>query len=188
MGKASNNSPLRGTRGRLGKIAVFKEVRGKTVTSNMPKEFKSNSPKQVVVKKTFSKASYYAKRQQQKPEVKALYQTGINAKKHSAYVVAMSDYLKAPEIEPVNKLGYTGAIGQQILIEATDDFNVTKVSVVIQDAAGAEIERGDATSNIDVLFQWVYTTTAVNPALAGSKIMVTAVDVAGNMTVRTETL
>jgi hypothetical protein len=119
---------------------------------------------------------------------KAMYEGGLTDKKHSAYLVAMSDYLKAPEVKSVDTTGYTGAVGQSIIVKATDDFQVRVVNVIIEDAAGNELERGAAVTTEDILFGWLYTTTAVNPALAGTKVIVSVSDVAGNRTEKTFTL
>jgi Na+-translocating ferredoxin:NAD+ oxidoreductase RnfG subunit len=181
MGKAGNQSLMEGVRGKVGRKAVFRKSYGETVVCVLPSKTTKINEGQIARRAKFKLAIGYGKRQMLKPEVKALYETGVNSKKRSAYLVATSDFMKAPSISKINNDGYTGAVGQQIFITATDDFKVNQVTVVITTAAGQEIERGLATVSDGFTDSWVYVTTAVNPALAGSKITATAVDLPGNL-------
>lgn len=185
MSIVNENPLLEGASGKFARVVVYRRVRGKVVMAKVPKPQSSVSDEQLVVRKNFSKAAGYAKRQNAKPEVKRLYAEGLTAKKHNAYLVALSDYLKAPEIASVNLTGYTGAAGQTILIDASDDFRVAAVSVAIQSADGVQIEAGQAKAGEGFADAWTYVTTADNAAIAGTKVQVTVTDFAGNVTVAT---
>ncbi len=73
-----------------------------------------------------------------------LYTTGITPKKKSAYMVALNDHLTSPVVESINAIKYCGAIGDLIVVRASDDFMVASVTVTITDAAGGIIEQGEA--------------------------------------------
>jgi hypothetical protein len=55
-----------------------------------------------------------------------------------------------------------------------DDFMVTKVKIVITNAAGALIEEGDAGPDALKINLWGYKATAANPVLTGTKIRTVA--------------
>ncbi|MGC3943521.1 MAG: hypothetical protein QM762_03130 [Chryseolinea sp.] len=185
MSIVNENPLLEGASGKFARVVVYRRVRGKVVMAKRPTPSTEVSEKQVLVRKSFSKAAGYAKRQNAKPEVKRLYAEGLTAKKHNAFLVALSDYLKSPEITSVNLTSYTGAPGQTILIDASDDFRVAAVSVAILGADGVQIESGPAKAGEGLADAWIYVTTANNAAIAGTKVQVTATDFAGNVTVAT---
>lgn len=185
MSSVNENPLLVGATGKFAKVVVYRRVRGKVVMAKVPRPASGVSTKQLVVRKSFAKAAGYAKRQNAKPEAKRMYLEGLTLKKHNAFLVALSDYLKSPQIESVNLTAYTGAVGQTILIEASDDFRVAAVSVAILGSDGAQIESGAATAGEGLADAWTYVTTANNAAIAGTKVQVTATDFAGNATVAT---
>ena len=53
--------------------------------------------------------------------------------------VAVADFFHAPEIEEVDLEGYSGKTGELIRVKARDDVQVTRVAVLISDAAGNEM-------------------------------------------------
>ncbi|CAN5570874.1 hypothetical protein BH10BAC4_BH10BAC4_23360 [soil metagenome] len=169
--------------GMLGESASLRKVAGRLVVTNRPKvKMRQASEDQLAVQKKFLKASRYAKGQVDKPEKKAMYETGITSKKKSAFLVALSDSLIAPEVNEIKTAAYNGAVGDIIKIDATDDFKVMRVAVVISDSNGAELEQGDAVQDADYLETWRYTALVANPTVLGSSISVTAFDFAGNET------
>lgn len=185
MSTISDNPLLIGATGKFANVFVYRRVRGKVIMAKKPRASADVSEKQRAARKTFGKATGYAKHQLKNPEGKRLYAEGINLKKHSAYLVAISDYLNAPTVDSVDLTAYTGAVGQRILIDASDDFRVAAVSVAIQGPDGVEIEAGAAKAPEELSDKWSYVTTAANAAVAGSKVLVRVSDVAGNVTVAT---
>ncbi|MEO5977946.1 MAG: hypothetical protein ABIS36_07340 [Chryseolinea sp.] len=186
MGKADNQSLMEGIRGKVGRKAVFRRSYGETIVSVLPSKFIVTDEAQLARREKFREAIQYGKLQMAKPETKDLYKTGITDRKRSAYLVATSDFMKIPKITQFNTTAYTGAVGDQILIKATDDFKVTQVSVIIVSPTGQEIERGQATlSDTGV---WVYVSTAVNATPIGSKVTATAIDLPGNLGTQTFTI
>ncbi|MEO5980003.1 MAG: hypothetical protein ABIS36_23250 [Chryseolinea sp.] len=188
MSKIENNPLFKGVSGKLGDVIVIRQSQRGIVMANKPRKAKTVTESQLARRSTFQDASHYALRQLAKPEARALYESRVNIYKNSAYLVAISDYLSLPKVQLIDTESYTGAVGQSINVKATDDFQVTTVSVVIKSASGVELERGQATLSIDLRDQWVYTTTAVNATLVGSTVTASATDLAGNTTSKVSTL
>ena len=100
--------------------------------------------------------------------------------------MAMTDFLRPPQITKVDHSAYTGDTSdQKIIIEVADAFKVVSVKVKITAANSSPLEEGTATL---VKGKWEYTTTANNATLTGSKITLTATDRPGNTTTKEITL
>jgi hypothetical protein len=163
------------------KIDVTK-VRGKLVVANRPVRKITAKPteSQNSAKKNFTEAASYAKKQVRNKESKEIYATGITDSKTNAYIVALKDYLTPPKVDRIDTEEYTGEIGSLVVIKASDDFQVTKVKIVITDPSGTKLEQAESTQDPDKAFKWEYQTTVANATLVGTKIKVTAYDRAGN--------
>jgi hypothetical protein len=182
MAQTNDNVILQKVSGNIGKQVVLKRVHGKTVLSKMPKKPAVRSAKQQMCAQGFKLASAYAKSVMLNPELKALY--SAEAKRRgviNAYNMALSDCLRLPEIKEIDIANYTGkALGEVITIEVADTFKVVEVTVsIINDVT--TIEEGSA---IFVDSVWQYVTTALNAVATDSKVVVTAVDRAGNKIIR----
>lgn len=178
MARTNDNIILQKVSGNIGKQVVLKRVHGKTVLSKMPKKPTARSAKQQMCAQGFKLATAYAKSVMQNRELKALYTA--EAKRRgviNAYNMALSDCLRLPEIKAIELANYTGStLGEVITIEVTDTFKVVEVTVsIINDVT--TIEEGSA---IFVDNRWEYVTTSLNAAANDSKVVVTAVDRAGN--------
>jgi hypothetical protein len=134
------------------------------------------------VRARFAEASRWAVRQTADPEIKALYSARIDSQRHTAYLVAVADYLKAPRVPEIDTFDYRGRIGDTIRIKAIDDFMVTAVTVTITNAEGHTIENGDAIKHEMHLFFWNYIAKVANPNVEGTLITVVATDRPGNKT------
>lgn len=182
MSVIKNNSILQEVHGKMGNTHAYRKLRGKMYMVNLPAKPEVLHPNQKAFKSRFQKAANYAKAQTEDPETRAMYETGITEKKTSAYLVALSDMLTAPVINFVKANWYRGAVGDIITIDATDDFKVTQVLVVITAADGTELESGKAVQDPKLKHLWRYTATVANPAVAGSRISATAFDLPQNET------
>jgi hypothetical protein len=170
--------------GVLGESATLRNVRGKLVVKNRPKRQPSRATpdsKQEAAKARFLEATQYGRQQISMAESKELYAKRVTAKKRSAYAVAMSDYLVEPKVHSIDTVDYHGVIGDTITVKATDDFMVTKVKIVIKDAAGELIEEGNAGPDELKINLWAYKATAASPKLTGTKIQAVAYDRPGNV-------
>ncbi|CAN5384595.1 hypothetical protein BH10BAC4_BH10BAC4_21870 [soil metagenome] len=163
--------------GMFGESVMARKIRGKLILKNKPKRKPVTLDKS---KSKFFEASSYGK--DLTDESKAIYATGINSKMRSAYMVAVSDYLSAPKVGPIDTNDYKGAIGNPIVVKAVDDFMVTRVKVTITDANGNELEAGEAAMLPEKKFFWKYEATVANPVLKGLTITALAYDRAGNNT------
>jgi hypothetical protein len=175
-----NNVITHGLSGKFGDILVFSQRGGKTVVSQVPQKTKKRTKKQEAQQKHFQKAVFYAKNVKgteigQMYEDKAAKIPGV-----SGLNIAIADFMHAPDIEVVNMSKYKGKVGDEIEVEATDDFAVKSVHVEISGADGSIIEEGNAVINISGV--WIYTAIADNTTLEGTKIVITASDLPGNLT------
>ncbi|WP_207425062.1 hypothetical protein [Pedobacter sp. SYSU D00535] len=187
MAKSKNNILTHGLSGLVGDLVVFRQRNGATIVANKPKQSTVPlSPEQILARKRFRSASAYAKAVVDDAAKSAIYQTSLK-RGSSIYVMAVTDYLTPPEIDDINLLGYSGNIGQQIILNALDDFTVTSVRVEIKNADGTVLEEG-AAAQVGGSLQWIYTATKKNNTLPGSTIKITATDVPGNQTERVVTL
>ena len=174
MAKIKDNLAMQGISGKLGNQVVYRRVGDKIIVVAKPRRKPTTHPTLISQNNRFRLASTYAKNALQDPVLKDLYTA--EAKRRgviNAYNMAVSDYLKAPEIRHINAEAYTGTQkGELITIEVSDNFKVVQVKVTI--SHGEEtVEEGNAVLTADI---WQYATTALNPALSGSKIVVTALD------------
>ena len=101
--------------------------------------------------------------------------------------MAVADYLNAPDTRSVDFSAYRGGIGNEIVIQATDDFAVHHVHVRIQHPDGPLVEEDDNTPDPDG-YTYRYVATSHNASLAGDKIVVSAYYNPGNETTAQKTL
>ena len=128
-------------------------------------------------------AAFYGHDVRNDPERKAAYGQRTDEILRSPYAVAVADYLNAPNITHVDFTGYRGRVGDVIVVQATDDFALYHVHILIQNPDGSIVEEGDVMAEADgATFRYV--ATAQNDSLVGDKIMVTATDYPGNETTR----
>ncbi len=125
-------------------------------------------------RKLFSKAATYAKNVLLEPDMQVVYSARAG-NGLTPYVLAMTDYLRPPEVREINTRDYEGKPGNKIHVDAWDDFEVKQVKVSILDAKGKEIEKGTCvfdpkTSRFD------YTATIVVDILKGVEIIAVAFD------------
>ena len=178
MTQVKNNFSIEGISGKIGKQIVFRQVNGKTIIAARPHRNPTTHPTLINQNNRFRLASAYAKKALADPILKEEYTA--EAKKRgiiNSYNMAVSDYMKTPEISQVNTSAYTGKqIKEPINIEVTDNFKIiaVKVSIIRQSSI---IEEGYATFTANI---WQYYTTTLNPHLTDTKIVITASDRAQN--------
>jgi hypothetical protein len=78
----------------LGGVVVYRQFRGMTIMSNRPKKAKVMTPHQQAIKSRFLLAVEFAKRQMADPVLKAKYEPGPGSEFSSAYIAAVTDYLR----------------------------------------------------------------------------------------------
>ena len=187
MATTKNNVIVKGASGKFGRQIVFSQRAGKTIMSKPPLRTAPPTTKQKEQQTKFARAAAYAKNALLDPTLKEAYTTEAKKRQDvSPYNMAMTDYLRPPQITHVDYTAYTGdASGEKIFIEAADAFKITTLKVKITAANSSTLEEGNATL---VNGKWQYTTTATNTTLTGSKITLTATDRPGNTTTKEITL
>ena len=187
MGKSKANYAITGLSGKVGKIFVYRQRGGETIVATPPVRTAPPTPKQIQQQTKFAQAAAYARNALLDPTLKEAYTTEAKKRQDvSPYNMAMTDYLRPPQITNVDHSAYTGdASGEKIIIEAGDAFKITTMKVKITAANSSTLEEGNATL---VNGKWQYTTTTTNTTLTGSKITLTATDRPGNTTTKEITL
>lgn len=183
MARSKFNVLTHGLSGLVGDLLVFRQKANKTIVASRPRPTtKTPKPISLEIRARFKRASAYAAAAIEDAVLKAEYQ--LQARNgQSAFNVAFADYQKAPEFyEDVDLAPYLGAVGNKLTVSVMDDFRVTAVNVEIKSPDGTTLEQGAAVQSDNGL-DWVYTVTAVNSDVPGSKIIFTASDVPGNVTV-----
>jgi hypothetical protein len=105
----------------------------------------------------------------------------------TAFMLAVTDFLKPPRISEIVCSGYNGHVGDKILVSAIDDFNVKEVSLNITDSSGNMIEEGQCQPDGTDMY-WQYTATVEVSSLSGVVITAVAKDNPGHTGESTVTL
>jgi len=143
---------------------------------------------QRIQRERFKRAAAYAKVALQDPATKAAYAEKTEGKDFmTAFSEAVKDFLKAPKVDSIDNSGYTGKIGESIILKVSDDFKVADVKVTITLANATLVETGTAIVLAGTA-DWKYVVTKANATLAGSKIKVVVTDKPGNTTSFEKTL
>ena len=158
MATTKNNVIVKGASGKFGRQIVFSQRAGKTIMSKPPLRTAPPTTKQKEQQQKFARAATYAKNALLDPTLKEAYTTEAKKRQDvSPYNMAMTDYLRPPQITNVDHSAYTGdASGEKIIIEAADAFKITTMKVKITAANSSTLEEGNATL---VNGKWQYTTT-----------------------------
>lgn len=182
MAKSEDNVLVAGLRGSVGQHMVFRNLAGKTVVSKRRKINPDYVPteEQVAVRERFSDAILYAKAAISDPQTKAEYKAAAKPGQ-SAFNVALLDSFKAPQISQLRIGEYTGQVGDMIVVKAVDNFKVTEVQFSLFKPDGSLLERGMAVKEPNGR-DWKYLCTVLNENLPGTKLVITAKDLPGNLT------
>jgi hypothetical protein len=186
MAKQKNNVVTHGLSGKIGNLLLFRQCAGQTVVSKIPAVSKYESEGQRAHRRRFQRAVLYSGATVSDPVLNEAYAAKAGKGK-TARNMAVADFLRAPDIDVIDLSGYHGHPGDVIRIEATDDFAVKEVKVVITNPGGDLVEEGFAKAEATG-YEWTYTATAENESLDGDRIEVFASDTPGNITQRLEEL
>jgi hypothetical protein len=179
MAKQTGNVVTYGLSGKIGDLLVFRRKDGKTIVSKVPEITKPLSAKQIAHQQKFRQASLYAKSATKEEGLAEIYEAVAEKKKRTPFVVAVADFLNAPEIKDIDLSKYAGNTGDIIRIKVLDDVIVNSVYVSIVNADGSIVEEGDAVADASS-YVWTYTATQENESLEGDKITVTISDLPEN--------
>jgi hypothetical protein len=176
MSKVKLNPILEMLRGQIGDL-VFKRYGDRVIISRKPDlEGVEPTAAQQATRERFRQAALYGKMVMADPETKALYVEAAKAKGQPLFSLTVADFFNAPSVDLVDLSGYTGAAGDGIVVQASDDFDVASVSLSLTDDGGNPIESGQAVETPPESGRWVYTATAAVPTGTTVRIVVTAAD------------
>ncbi|MBN2613764.1 MAG: hypothetical protein JXB00_19560 [Bacteroidales bacterium] len=183
MARVKKGSVVKGLSGRVGKSLVFKTYGDITIVSKYPDMSKVvPTEKQKNENGKFRDAMAWVKVQMSDQEIKQLYKAKTNGLQRP-HNIALADYYNPPVINSVEVSIAQPSKADQVLIDATDDFMVTRVEVEIKDANGNQTEKGMALHMRDN--KWLYAVKRIYPSSAGLKITVRAWDRPENCTEKT---
>jgi hypothetical protein len=178
MGFVKDNYVTSGASGNVGNLWSFRQRAGRTVLAKQRgASSKPPTAEGLAVQSRFKTAVDYALNAMNNPAIKAAYAAAA-PRGVSAYNMALGDAAQSPVVSKIDSTNYHGAVGDKLVIDATDNFKVTGIVVTIDSAAGALIETGSAV--LDDNKNWIYTATVANAVIAGSKITAVASDLPGN--------
>jgi hypothetical protein len=126
----------------------------------------------------FGRSLAYVKTVMKDPKLKATYEAAAK-RGLSGYDVAARDAYEPPVIRSVSTQDCKGMRGDNIFIDAVDDFRVACVYVSIYKAVNKLLETGEAAFD-ERLKRWVYVTTASCIKAERYKLIVVAKDLPGN--------
>src|SRR5262245_59912495 len=183
MSKVRLNPILEGMRGSVGDL-IFRQRENQTIVARRPIQVhQPNSPAQLAVREKFRQAAAYAKVAFANSATRAVYTPKAKEKRLPVFALMVADFFRPPIIDEVDLSAYTGQTGQVIRVRATDDFEVTGVSVRMKEPeTDEEIDGGNAVKAPDGA--WVFTTQSTIPHNHPFVIEVTASDRPGNKTVK----
>lgn len=184
MAKVKLNPVFEQIRGKVGGFVFRRRVGGVVISRNPDRSGCACSASQEAVRERFRLASLYGKAVYATPAEKEVYLAAAKTKGVTAFVLAVADFLHAPSVDEIDLTAYTGLPGETIVVRASDDFAVARVSVVIRAGDGTLVEQGPATLECGA---WRYKTTVAAPIGAPVVVEVTACDRPGNRTVESVT-
>lgn len=175
------NDLVSGSSGRFGKRLIYRRRGDKTIIAGRPlRKRNPNTPLQQAIRETFAEGVLYAKTVMADEAAKALYQAKLKGNQ-SVFNLALADFCKPPKITKHNTAHYSGQPGDKISIRAIDDFKVEWVKLQIKDSSDAIIEEGPAILSANGA-DWIYTASAANATLAGTRLIMSVGDLPGNVT------
>jgi len=141
----------------------------------------------------FKEASARYRRLMEDEDIQAAYQKLVNERGSRARLRALviGDILRAPTISTIDLSNFQGEVGNTIRVLAEDSVGVSRLTLSILDMNdGQVIENAEMGMNGQVLgtVEWVYTATVAVDITHAAQINITASDLAGNVSVASETL
>jgi hypothetical protein len=179
MAIANDNVIMRFQRGKIGGL-IFRVWGENTVVSKAPDYSKiPRSEAQKANSNRFKVATRYGRRVLNDPVAYSFYDKK-RRRNQTVWNVAISDYMKRPEIAEIDVWNYKGQVGNTIKVKASDNYGIVSVIVMIINASGFEVESGMAVQ-MPGSEVWVYKTVEENPEWKGGRVVVRVTDSPGNV-------
>ncbi len=184
MAKVRLNPIMEQVRGQVGDL-VFRRFGDEVVMSRKPNtEGRVWTEAQMAQREQFRQAALYGKMVIADPQAKAVYEAEAQARGVPVFSVMVADFFNAPSVDEIDVSGYAGKVGDPIIVRASDDFEVTGVTVVMSTGDGQAVELGAAVETPAKSGRWMYTATQAVPAGTAVRIAVTATDRPGHKTTK----
>ena len=180
MANVTHNALVNRSSGKVGNM-FFKTRGNKTFLCKLPDFSRRKlSRKQKECNSILREANEYARKAKLDSDLWKFYMKRRKGGQ-SAFNVAVRDYMTPPKIEKIDILQYKGEAGGVVRIDVEDLFEVKGVKVSIVDAAGIELEGGEAIpSPYYSTFHWGYEAKTENPGWQEGRFIVTIRDIPGN--------
>ncbi len=184
MSKVILSSSLMDAHGKMGNV-VFRRRGSEHIMSHTPIVGDHvPTPNQAAQRQRFKLATIYGSAVLADPAKKAAYADKAKQKGITVFALCIADFLHPPSVDNVDLSAYTGKAGETIAIQASDEVEVAGVAVRVLDTTGAVLEQGPAQAKGS---NWTYTTTTELPVGQPVTIEVTASDLPGHATTKTQT-
>jgi len=174
MAIVKDNIIMQLMRGTLGKQLTIYERNGQVIAARKRGPSKKKpTKKQLEARDKMSVAVSYAMIMLEDPELKAYY-ASLAGPGQNAFNMAVKDAYRSPEIQNIRMED------NDVIVTAKDEFRVAEVNVRVVDTEGVIVEKGRAVLGRNGV-DWYYKATALPQ---GCKVVVVAVDLPGNETVK----
>ncbi len=180
--KSKGNLVVKYASGGVGKQLIAKTWKGRPYLASYPyyPDDRKFSEKQLDHQMRFRRATSYAKGTIDQKLVPEAYERIADRKRLTVYNVAIKDFFSPPDIFSIGMEEYTGKKGEEIVVEALDDVEVTSVHIVLR-RDDEIIEEGDAVQDKYNVAAWRYKTQKEN-GVEGTVVEAYAKDLPGNVT------
>ncbi len=183
MAKVVLNPVLEAIHGKVGDL-VFRRINSQEFVGKVPdRTGVVATANQLAQQEQFRLAVFYGKAVMADAEAKAVYEQAAARKGQPVFALTVGDFLNEPAVEEIDLSGYAGQIGDVIRVRASDDVEVSGVTVTIRDTGGAVLEQGAA---VLAAGRWSYTATTALAQGQSVSIEVSATDRPGHQATKTQ--
>jgi hypothetical protein len=169
MAKIELNSAIRRIQGTMDNWVYRRNGDGVSI-SKRPTITKAPTAAQLAVREAFRAAAAYARSVQEDAIQRPRYAAAAQSKGMRAFAFAVADFLNPPRVLAIDTSAYHGAVGNVIKVRASDNFEVTAVTVLLKDGEGGVIQQGAA-----VLVDGVWQYTANGGIALGEELIIEAI-------------
>lgn len=185
MARVKLNPTLESIQGKVGDL-VFKRFEGEEIVCRIPDRTGIvPTANQLAQMEKFRLATVYGKSVLADAAARAVYEDAAAKKGLPVFSVTVADFLNAPLVDEINLAAYAGKIGDKISVRASDDVEVSGVSVAIRAQGGAVLEEGPAVITAGT-GTWTYTATTDLAQGQAVSIEVSATDRPGHVASKTQ--
>src|SRR5690242_11135828 len=129
MAKVKLAPALEAIHGHVGNM-LFRTFRGREVVGKVPD--RTNvvpTANQIAQQQKFKMAAVYGRTVMADAQKKAIYTDVAETRSVPAFALMVADFLNPPVVDQIDLSGYAGKIGDKILVRASDELEVSGVTV-----------------------------------------------------------